>query len=108
MKKWLFLFMAFLIFIVVSGCNSNLSSTALIETANQTTITTTIEDQTTTTQTTSGGTISETTLYLVEFDSGGAGVVPSQGIYALSLHFELSVIMKPMYVAVKNNVHILS
>jgi alpha-tubulin suppressor-like RCC1 family protein len=80
MKKWLFLFMAFLIFTVVSGCNSNLSSTALIETANQTTITTTIEDQTTTTQTTSGGTISETTLYLVEFDSGGAGVVPSQGV----------------------------
>lgn len=68
MKKWAFLFMVSLAIFFLFGCNSESSTT--LET---TTTVTTTEEVETTVPTTSGGTISETTLYVVQFDSGGAG-----------------------------------
>lgn len=68
MKKWAFLFMVSLAIFFLFGCNSESSTT--LET---TTTATTTEEVETTVPTTSGGTISETTLYVVQFDSGGAG-----------------------------------
>lgn len=70
MKKWLFLFMAIF---TLSFISCNASTTLPTNTTNQTIIQTTV--------TTNGGTISESTLYVVEFDSGGAGIVPDMGIF---------------------------
>lgn len=63
MKKWVFLFMVLIVSVFLVGCNSGTSTT--LET-------TTMEEVETTVPTTSGGTISGNTLFVVQFDSGGA------------------------------------
>jgi uncharacterized repeat protein (TIGR02543 family) len=68
MKKWAFLFMASWPFVFLWGCNSQ-SSTTL----ESTTAVTTVEEVPTTIPTTSGGTISGSTVYVVQFNTNGAG-----------------------------------
>ncbi|MGD9761729.1 MAG: InlB B-repeat-containing protein [Candidatus Izemoplasmatales bacterium] len=67
MKKWAFLFMFLFISLFIMGCSGNLSST-------------TAEEISTTTITTMGGTISENTIYVVEFNSKGAVDIDDLGI----------------------------
>lgn len=66
MKKWIFIFMVLIMSVFLVGCNSGSSTT--LET-------TTIEEVPTTIPTTSGGTISGSTLYVVQFESNGAGEI---------------------------------
>lgn len=80
MKRWVFLFMASMLGLIITGCNSNPSTTTNVTT-----------NPTSTLPPTSGGTISETTLYLVEFDSKGGSEVSEQGIFKGELVIEPTV-----------------